>query len=367
MYIINELGENDGGLGAAEFSYPFGEVGDEPFVGDFDGDGIDTVGLHRPDAGLVFYRNDHLGGIAEDSFVFGDPGDRVFAGRWARPDGTDPAVDTLGLFRPHQGAFHLRLEPGPGSAQPPIPYGAARMLPVVGRFGSLPGDGPEPPRDVGLVASFTTRHPCCEARVVNIQLMASIVDGAVVAPGETFSLNEYVGPRTEERGFVRAGAIIGGRVYCCDHPANVGGGTSQFATTFYNAIFFGGYEIVAHRPHSLYFTRYPMGREATMGYPTPDVVFRNDTLTPVTIRTSYTPRSITVSLYGNNEGREVRTQTIGHATPAAGGTVTVTRTIVHPNGRSTYEQWTHTYRPNRDHGRSDEPPAPDPGGCTICR
>ncbi len=56
----------------------------------------------------------------------------------------------------------------------------------------------------------------------------------------------------------------------------VGGGVSQFATTFYNAIFFGCYEIVEHTPHSFYFSRYPEGREATISWPSPDVVFRND-------------------------------------------------------------------------------------------
>ena len=94
---------------------------------------------------------------------------------------------------------------------------------------------------------------------------------------------------------MRAGAIIGGEVYCCDNPANVGGGTSQFATTFYNAVFFGCYEDVEHQPHSLYFSRYPYVREATLGFPAPDVKFRNDSDAPVFIDTSYTGGSITVT------------------------------------------------------------------------
>jgi vancomycin resistance protein YoaR len=142
-------------------------------------------------------------------------------------------------------------------------------------------------------------------RVKNIQRIAEEADGALVMPGETWSLNDYVGRRTEEDGYFRAGAIIGPTVQCCDHPANVGGGVSQFATTLYNAVFFSGMEDVSHTPHTLYFSRYPMGREATLGFPTPDVVFRNNTEAAVLIDTETTDDSVTVRFYGNNGGLEI--------------------------------------------------------------
>jgi hypothetical protein len=138
--------------------------------------------------------------------------------------------------------------------------------------------------------------------VINIQLMADDVDGAIVMPGDTWSINDYVGERTEAHGYVAAGAIINGVPYCCDHPANIGGGVSQFGTTMFNAVFFSCLEDVEHRPHSLYFDRYPMGREATLGVPGPDVAFKNNTDSPVLIKTAYTPTSITVKMYGNNGG-----------------------------------------------------------------
>ncbi|MGH8874113.1 MAG: VanW family protein [Acidimicrobiia bacterium] len=200
-----------------------------------------------------------------------------------------------------------------------------------------------PPNE--LVSSFTTYYSCCEPRVHNIHLIADTVDGYVVLPGETFSVNEYVGPRTESKGYVRAPAIINGESYCCDHPVNVGGGVSQFATTFFNAIFFGAYEDIEHRPHTLYISRYPMGREATIVYPHPDVVFHNDTINPVIIDTSHTATSVTVRFYGHNGGREVDSITSGFATPVDGGTVTVTRIITYPDGSETQESWTWTYQP----------------------
>jgi vancomycin resistance protein YoaR len=142
------------------------------------------------------------------------------------------------------------------------------------------------------VGEFTTYHPCCKPRVTNIHTIADIVKGAVVLPGETFSLNGYVGERDTARGFVKAPMIYEGKFI----PA-VGGGVSQFATTMFNAVFFGGFEDVSHKAHSYYISRYPAGREATVSSPNPDLKWRNDSPYGVLITTSYTPKSITVTFW----------------------------------------------------------------------
>ncbi|MEN8041843.1 MAG: VanW family protein [Actinomycetota bacterium] len=151
------------------------------------------------------------------------------------------------------------------------------------------------------LAEFTTWTPGTN-RVHNIQLMADIVDETIVWPGEEFSVNEKVGRRTLEKGFKYDCAIVGGELSCEQDPVNVGGGVSQFGTTIFNAIYFSCLEDVAHQPHSIYFRKYPEGREATLGYPHPDVAFKNDTEAPVIIRTRYTPRTITVTFFGDNGG-----------------------------------------------------------------
>ena len=151
-----------------------------------------------------------------------------------------------------------------------------------------------------LVSSFTTYHSCCESRVENIQLFADLVNGTIVGAGESISLNELVGERTLERGFKPAGTIIRGKIV-----DTVGGGVSQFATTFYNAVFWGGYDDIAHTAHSYYFSRYPEGIEATISWPAPNLEFRNNRDSAILIRTSYTDTSITVRFYGNNGGRMV--------------------------------------------------------------
>jgi vancomycin resistance protein YoaR len=162
-----------------------------------------------------------------------------------------------------------------------------------------------------MISEFTTFHSCCQPRVVNIQLIADAVDGAMVMPGETFSLNDHVGERTVAKGYVRAGAIISGYIQCCDSPINIGGGTSQFTTTMYNAIFYAGLEDVYHMPHTIYFTRYPEGIEATLGYPAPDLVFRNNTENALIIKTEHTDTSITVKMFGDNGGIQVEAERSG--------------------------------------------------------
>ncbi len=125
FFIINELGQNDAGLGAAEFDFSFGDPGDKPFVGDIDGDSIDEVGLHRESTGLVYFRNTLTTGIADRSFIFGDPGDIVILGDWA-----DRAVPTVGAFRPSNGTLYMRFSNSQGVADSEFvaPAGSATVV-----------------------------------------------------------------------------------------------------------------------------------------------------------------------------------------------------------------------------------------------
>jgi hypothetical protein len=155
-----------------------------------------------------------------------------------------------------------------------------------------------------LVSEFTTHYPAGEPRVVNIKRAAALLDGMILAPGATFSMNEALGERTTARGFVAAPAIYDGRFV-----DSVGGGISQVATTLYNAAFFAGLELVEHAPHSYYIDRYPMGREATISWGGPELVFRNDWDAALLLRLEATDTSITVRFYSSSLGRRVETTT----------------------------------------------------------
>jgi vancomycin resistance protein YoaR len=158
-----------------------------------------------------------------------------------------------------------------------------------------------------LIGTFTTYHAAGTPRVHNIQLLADVIDGTVLLPGEQFSINEISGVRSCDKGYREDGMILRGElVDVC------GGGTSQFGTTTFNAAFFAGVQLDQWKAHSWYISRYPMGREATLNYPVLDVKFTNTTPGAIIVKTTYTPSSITVSLYGQPLARTV---TATHGSP----------------------------------------------------
>ncbi|HAT1145257.1 TPA: hypothetical protein JAJ60_002001 [Corynebacterium striatum] len=188
----------------------------------------------------------------------------------------------------------------------------------------------------------------------NIRRVAAQVDGAVVTPGETFSLNGYTGPRGTAQGYVESGIIINGH-----SGTAVGGGISQFATTLYNAAYFAGFEDVAHTPHSYYISRYPAGREATVYEGSIDLQFKNTTNTPVRIETDFGGGKITVRFKGVktynvesvNNGRWAKTDPQPMSVPgsdcspssgAPGFTTSDTRIIKDLSGREVSRETTTT-------------------------
>jgi vancomycin resistance protein YoaR len=142
------------------------------------------------------------------------------------------------------------------------------------------------------IATFTTGGFATDSGI-NIRRVAEQVNGAILRPGETFSLNGYTGPRDATTGYVDAGIIDHGRP-----SRGIGGGISQFATTLYNATYFAGLTDVEHKEHSYYISRYPMAREATVFEGAIDVKFRDDSPTGILIQTVWTPTSVTVTLWG---------------------------------------------------------------------
>ena len=207
---------------------------------------------------------------------------------------------------------------------------------------------------VEKVSEFTTPHNCCETRVRNIQRIADIVRGVYLVPGETISLNEYVGPRTVENGFFSAGAIRQGHLI-----EEVGGGVSQFATTIFNAAYFAGMDFVEYRSHSLYFSRYPYGREATISSPAPDLVMTNTTNHPLLIWTSYTDESITVSMYST---KHIDIAEIDQRTSGRGACthVETDRQRTYPDGRVVVDTFLADYRPAEGIDCSGNPIPPPP-------
>jgi vancomycin resistance protein YoaR len=218
---------------------------------------------------------------------------------------------------------------------------------VTAELGPVPADfTTEEAQALGIkeeISTFTTNYTS-PASGTNIRVVAEEVDGALILPGETFSLNGYTGPRTEAQGYVPAGVISGG-----EFTTAVGGGVSQFATTMFNAVFFAGLEDVYHKPHSYYISRYPAGREATVYYDSIDLKWRNDSDTGVFVDTQWSPGSLTVTFYGtkhyeiesiSSDRYNVRSPVVqekpddGNCKPQSGSTgfdITVTRVFRDPS------------------------------------
>jgi len=231
---------------------------------------------------------------------------------------------------------------------------------------------------VRRLATYTTTFDSgATARVNNIHLLASQLNNTFVKPGGVFSFNRTIGPRTAEKGYQEAPAIVGGELV-----PSVGGGVCQVGTTIFNAVFFSGLEVVERHNHSFYISHYPDGRDATVSWDGPDFRFKNDTPAWVLIKAMWGDGYVTVSLYGGGPKSEVsyRTseftnmsdppmrQTLDASLPAGGivvddagirgRDVTVWRTVKR-NGKIVHEDvFKSHYRPKAGEQRVGPKPPP---------
>jgi vancomycin resistance protein YoaR len=148
------------------------------------------------------------------------------------------------------------------------------------------------------MSSYKTYYSGTADRITNLQLGVKAMDGTLVAPGGTFSLNDAIGERTVERGFKSAPVIIG-----TEYAEEVGGGTSQVATTAFNAAWEAGLRITERHPHSLYISRYQLGRDATVYWPSLDLKFANDTTSWVLVKGFAESDGISIAIYGGENRR----------------------------------------------------------------
>jgi vancomycin resistance protein YoaR len=156
----------------------------------------------------------------------------------------------------------------------------------------------------GRVAGYTTYYGGEPNRIHNVQLVARLIDGALIAPGATFSFNQTTGERSPERGFRSAPVIINGEL-----QNGIGGGVCQVSTTVFNAAYEAGLPIKSRTNHALYISHYPQGRDATVNYPDLDLKFRNDTGKWLLLRTFVGSSALTVTLYGKPQGRRIESET----------------------------------------------------------
>jgi vancomycin resistance protein YoaR len=232
------------------------------------------------------------------------------------------------------------------------------------------------------VAGYETFYGGDPNRIHNVQLVARLIDGKLIAPGATFSFNRATGARTADKGFREAPVIINGEL-----TTGLGGGVCQVSTTVFNAAYEAGLKITERTNHALYISHYPQGRDATVNYPDVDLKFVNDTPHWLLLRTYVGSYSLQVELYGAplhrrvvSETRPLVTtgpapvervpdaslyvgQTVVEETGVAPQSTSVERKVYAPGGKLLYDNtWYSSYRgePRVIHVGTKPRPAPPP-------
>ena len=144
------------------------------------------------------------------------------------------------------------------------------------------------------------------SRIHNIQLASSQINGLLIAPGDTFSLNQALGDISIQTGYKKAWIIKEGRTVLGD-----GGGVCQASTTLFRAILNAGLPIIERSAHayrvSYYEQKYQVGVDATVFAPSPDLKFKNDTPSHILLQTYVDPVNLYAryDLYGTSDDRQI--------------------------------------------------------------
>lgn len=145
-----------------------------------------------------------------------------------------------------------------------------------------------------VLAVYTTKYNPKELnRTTNVEIAARTIDGVILKPGEIFSLNASLGPRSKEAGYQSAPIFVNQTLV-----KGIGGGICQVATTLYNAVLQTKLEIKERWPHSSPIAYAPLGLDATLMGDTADLKFLNTTGAAVYISSIAKEGVLTVTLYG---------------------------------------------------------------------
>ncbi len=160
---------------------------------------------------------------------------------------------------------------------------------------------------IGSYSTSFTNGPGSEGRNENLRLACASVNGTMLAPGETFSMNATLGPQTYANGYKDAGVYVNGKV-----EQGVGGGVCQVTTTLYNAVINAELQIVERSNHSLTVAYVPMGMDAAIAGDYKDLKFKNSTNYPVYLEAYITSNKIITNVYGyeiHDSGHTVKYET----------------------------------------------------------
>ncbi len=157
------------------------------------------------------------------------------------------------------------------------------FLELCGQYGAI----------LRLAAFQTTLPDPLPGEKDNVALAADLLAGAIVLPGDYFSLNQTIGPYNRERGFKDGPAYSGNNVVSA-----VGGGVCKIATTLYNVAVLANLNILERHVHGMLVPYVPPGQDATIVYGIKDFSFKNNSEYPLVIWADTEGDDLTIAIYG---------------------------------------------------------------------
>ncbi|MEA5002561.1 MAG: VanW family protein, partial [Christensenella sp.] len=234
---------------------------------------------------------------------------------------------------------------------------AKLFAPFAAQIDVVKAQGSDNPKEMVKMGSYTTNigSSSSKGRKFNIWMISDKLNGAVFKPGETFSVNDYVGDRTEELGWALAPGIENGT-----YTDQAGGGICQVSSTFYNAALRAEMDMVARLPHTIMAGYVPPGMDATISTGGPDFKVKNinDTDMIMIVTCNIPDMKVTVDIYGTVERdyylkfeseliNKQDAPAVKYKTNAALGKYEVKRTKV-GQGEEKYQIWGQKYHKDTD-------------------
>ncbi len=151
-----------------------------------------------------------------------------------------------------------------------------------------------------LLASFSTRYRASDRdRTTNLKLASNKINGVLLMPGEEFSYNQTLGPRTVATGYKSAKIFSNGEVV-----DGIGGGICQISSTLYDAVVYADLEITDRRNHQFVTSYLKAGLDATVVYGSQDFKFKNSRNYPIKIVSTVSNGIAKIDIYGVKEETE---------------------------------------------------------------
>lgn len=146
------------------------------------------------------------------------------------------------------------------------------------------------------LASFSTRYNTADTqRAENLRVATKSINGRILLPGEAFSYNETLGPRTIENGYKEAHVYSKGKVI-----QGLGGGICQVSTTLYNVTLLADVEILERRNHNMTVAYVKPGTDATVSYGTIDFKFKNNKDYPIKLTANVSGGKVNIAILGTD-------------------------------------------------------------------